>query len=482
MATFFQGPRLSKKGNTLRYATFVFSVGGARVGGILITSLTFPYIVRQLGVKEYGIWSYVVAICAFLDILSNPGLTTYAGREVAAHREGAFSLVADILTLRLFAALLACGLLLVIVLLEPEHQIRNLFLLYGLGFLISGVIAVDYLFNSLELFHAASGLRIGQQFIYAVAVFCLVRGPQDILWVPGSILLSTFLSNVVGWIWLANRGLRLSLRFQPEHWREILVPSFHYAASSFLSSTCHRAGHIVVRWFLGEYALGIYSAAVRLVDLLRSLVVMLLSVLVPRMAQLTSSKEEFRRWAQIAFVAVAATSIPMALGLMLTSRWAVLLAMGRQYLSAVPLIKWMSFYIIVASSASLFAGTILYSMGRHRAYLASTASGAIAGLVLYLALVPLLGLQGGAIAFVAAELCVAIAAYSLLPQDLRGLWKSQGVGFAAGAGLVMFGVVWVVGMYDPTPLILILSGVMVYVSLCGWFFKRWLTSQTQGAA
>ncbi|HEX8817291.1 MAG TPA: hypothetical protein VF753_17490 [Terriglobales bacterium] len=37
-----------------RYAEFLFSATVARVAGILITAVTFPYLVRVLGVTTYG--------------------------------------------------------------------------------------------------------------------------------------------------------------------------------------------------------------------------------------------------------------------------------------------------------------------------------------------------------------------------------------------------------------------------------------------
>ena len=84
------GPGVKPAKPLLRYSGFVFSVGGARVVGILITSLTFPYLVRHLGVEMYGLWSYVIAVSAFLNIIADPGLTTYAIQQVAAHRENGF--------------------------------------------------------------------------------------------------------------------------------------------------------------------------------------------------------------------------------------------------------------------------------------------------------------------------------------------------------------------------------------------------------
>src|SRR4030081_3643137 len=94
-----------------RYGGFALSVGGARVAGVLITSVTFPFLVRRLGVETYGLWSYVVALCAFLDVVANPGLTIHTAQQVASRRHGAADLIPDVLILRMFCSLAAIAVL-----------------------------------------------------------------------------------------------------------------------------------------------------------------------------------------------------------------------------------------------------------------------------------------------------------------------------------------------------------------------------------
>jgi hypothetical protein len=82
---------LSVSKSWLRYGGFALSVTTARVVGTLLTATTFPFLVRRLGVDVYGLWSYVLAVCAFTGLVANPGLTTYAAQQVAARRQAAFA-------------------------------------------------------------------------------------------------------------------------------------------------------------------------------------------------------------------------------------------------------------------------------------------------------------------------------------------------------------------------------------------------------
>lgn len=464
----------------LRYAGYVFSVGGARIASILITSLTFPFLVRHLGVQMYGLWSYVVVVCALVDTVGNPGLTSYAAQQIAARREEAFDLVANVLLLRLFSVLVAAAVLVMVAAFETRADVHRLLIGYGLTMLLVNLLSPDYLLTGLEMFHAKSVLILIQQTLYAAGIFAFVRTPEHVIWAPISIVVSVIVANGLAWLALWKRGVRLPLRIQPARWKGIIVPSAHYALSSLMSNLYHRSGHIVVRWLLNDQALGLYAAAARFVDIVRGFVTVLLNVMTPRMALSAKSPGGIARIARFAVSITALVSIPLMLGTVATARQLVPLVLGGTYLSAVPVLQWMAPYILVAPTASLLAGTMLYAMGRHRAYLASTAGGAIAGVALYLTLIPLAGLKGAAMAYVLAEFVVAVIAYASLPHELRGLWKNPLIAVAATAGLLMVAVVAMLTSRMTQPFLLISVGALVYISASGWFVKKWLVSEFGG--
>jgi len=460
-----------------RYSRFVFSVGGAQVFGLLITSLTFPYLVRRLGVETYGLWNYVVAACGFLDVVANPGLGTYTKQQVAAQREGASNLIPNVLALRTLSSLLATVLLLLIASLESRTKVRLLFYWYGIGILVVNLVSSNYLLTALELFHSASLLTIVQQALYAAGIFMFVRSGRDIFWLAGSILISSFFANLAGWVILWQRGFRINGIIDPRQWKKILVPSAHYALSTLMSNLYNRTGHIVVRWFLGERALGLYAAAIRLVEISRHFALIILSVLMPRMALAAKTEAELVRLARFAFVVVAAVSIPLTFGLIATSHLIVPWLMGSKYMEDIQLLRWTAPYIVTASAASLLSGTILYAMGRHRAYLASACSGAIAGMLLYLLLTMTMGLVGSCLAFVLAELVVAVVAYAFVPRGVRSFWKSSVIAYILLSSLGMLVVVRIIETYTSNPLMVIPIGALAYAAISFHHLKKWIMNQ-----
>jgi PST family polysaccharide transporter len=456
---------LSASKSLLRYGGFALSVTTARVVGTLITAATFPFLVRRLGVDTYGLWSYVVAVCAFTGLVANPGLTTYAAQQVAARREAAFETVSDVLVLRLLAAALAAAAVLVVASFEVRQDVRFLLKFYGVASVLTSGLSLDYLLSSLELFHVQAFIAIAQQSLYAAGIFTLIRSPKDVIWVPVSILCSALLTSVIGWTFMWRAGYRFRFSIAPRRWAVILVPSLHYAGSSLMSNLYHRSGHLAVRWYLGEHALGLYAAVARLADVLRNFLSVTQNVLMPRMALRANSNsaDGVARLTRIAASVLVWFGFPLAVGGIVTAPVVVPWLLGSQFQQAVHAFQWVALYVITAPAATLFAGTILYAMGRHRAYFVSTLAGAATAVALCLILPPWFGIAGASVAFVLGEFGVALCAFLLCPPQVRAAAKTPLLGVAVIASLLMGAVLRVLLPKHMPPLVLVGIGCALYV-------------------
>jgi PST family polysaccharide transporter len=453
---------LSASKSLLRYGGFALSLTTARVVGTLLTAATFPFLVRRLGVDTYGLWSYVVAVCAFTGLLANPGLTSYAAQQVAARREAAFETISDVLALRMLAGGAAVVAVLVVASFEVREDVRFLLKFYGVASVLTGALSLDYLLPSLELFHVQSSISITQQSLYAVGIFAMVHSPKDVIWVPVSILGSAFLTSLVSWIVLWRKGYRFRFAIAPRRWAAILVPSLHYAGSSLMSNLYHRSGHIAVRWYLGEHALGLYAAATRLADVLRNFLAIPQNILMPRMALRADSAERIPRLTRLAVSALVWFGLPLTVGGVVTAPVVVPWLLGAQFHEVVRAFQWVALYMIAAPAATLFAGTILYAMGRHRAYFASTLAGALSAVVLNLILPPWFGISGACVAFVLGELGVALCAFLLCPPEVRAAAKTPLLSVAVVASSLMAITLWVALPHHLPPFALVGLGCAVY--------------------
>ena len=473
---------MSVSKSLLRYGGFALSVTTARVVGTILTAATFPFLVRRLGVDIYGLWSYVVAVCGFTGLLANPGLSTYAAQQVAARREAAFETLSDVLVLRALAGGVAAVAVLVVASFEVRQDVRFLLKFYGVASVLTGGLSLDYLLSSLELFHVQSFVSIAQQSLYAVGIFTMIRSPKDVIWVPVSIVASSLLTSMIGWTFLWRKGYRFRLSMAPRRWAVILVPSLHYAGSSLMSNLYHRSGTLAVRWYLGEHALGLYAAAARLADVLRNFLAVPQTVLMPRMALRANSANGLPRLTRIAASVLVWFGVPLTVGGIVTAPVVVPWLLGTQFHEAVHAFQWVALYVITAPAATLFAGTIIYAMGRHRAYFVSTLAGAVTAVVLCLILPPLFGVAGACVAFVLGEFGVALCAFLLCPPQVRAAAKTPLLSVAVIASLIMGAVLWVALPKHLPPLVLIGLGCAVYAISWAGIGRNLLKREVEGIA
>ncbi|MGD0792415.1 MAG: oligosaccharide flippase family protein [Terriglobales bacterium] len=472
---------MSVSKSLLRYGGFALSVTSARVVGTILTAATFPFLVRRLGVDMYGLWSYVVAVCGFTGLLANPGLTSYAAQQVAARREAAFETISDVLVLRVLAAGVAAVAVLVVASFEVRQDVRLLLKWFGIASALSGCLSLDYLLNSLELFHVQSSISIAQQSLYAAGIFTMIRSPKDVIWVPVSIVASSSLTSLIGWTFLWRAGYRFRFSIAPRRWAVILVPSLHYAASSLMTSLSHRSGHIAVRWYLGEHALGLYAAAGRLADILRNFLSVPQTVLMPRMALRADSADGLSRLTRISASILVLFGVPLTVGGVVTAPVVVPWVLGVQFQEAVHTFQWVALYMIAMPATMLFAG-IIYAMGRHRAYFISTLTGAISAVVLSLTLPPLFGVGGACVALVLGELGVALCAFLLCPPEVRAAAKTPLLSVAVIASLIMGAALWVALPRHLPPLVLIGLGCAVYAISWAGIGRNLLKREVEGIA
>jgi O-antigen/teichoic acid export membrane protein len=213
------------------------------------------------------------------------------------------------------------------------------------------------------------------------------------------------------------------------------------------------------------------------VDLLRNFVSIALSVLMPRMALAARSSAGLRRLVQAAVSALAVTSIPLMLGTLSTAHLVVPWVLGASYAGAVVPVRWMSAFLLAAPIASLLSGTVLYALGRHRAYLASATVGAVVAVLSCLILVHVFGLTGACVSFVLGELGVGVTAYLLIPRDLRDLWKNPMIAVAGFSAVLMVGAVRLANSYTARPLLVVAVGAAVYLIAAAVLGRKLLLQQ-----
>jgi O-antigen/teichoic acid export membrane protein len=441
----------------------IIRVAGYGVG-LLLTAVASIFLLRHLGVEQFGQYTTVIAIVSIVQGLSDAGLTL-VGQRVYVHAddERRRTLLADLVGMRLVLTPLGLLVGVVFALLAgyPNALVTGT-VLAGIGIVLAVVSMTLVMPLSVELrYGAVTAVDLARQLTIVVGIVALV--------VAGSGLVPFFavyavagVAAVATALALAGAGSWVAPRFSWRDWKPLLREAAPIALSSVVNTTYVRALIVICSLVATAEQTGLFATAFRVSEILLGVPQMMIGAAFPILAHAHGSDTERLRYV---LQRIGEASLLVGVGL------ALVLAVG-----AVPIVQLLGGSEFAAAAEPLriqsaaIAGAFMTQVGafalitvqRQRELVIVNLVALAAVLVLGLTLIPLWGANGAALAASVGEVALAIAALAMLARvrpdlrpDLRYVPK---VLLAAGGGLLC--------MLLPVPDVLAtVAAVLVYVAL-----------------
>lgn len=401
--------------------------GGGYAVGLVLAAATSVFLLRGLGVEDFGRYATVAAIVGIVSTLTDAGLTAVGSRELAllprgADREAVLRVLVALRLLLSVAAILLAALFAVLA--GYERVIVEGVLLAGLGVLLVNVQATALLPLSVELrLGVVTGFEVLKQALTLVGVAALaVAGAsllpyfavQALLGATVLVLTPPMLGGLRPLLPRLDRGAALSL----------LREALPLAIAIAMNVLYLRLLVILVSLLQGETETGLYGAAFRVFEMLLVLPGIVLGVALPLLS--VAGAEDLSRL-RYALQRLAEVSLLAGLGLALAATAlaapALELLYGAEYAGAAPMLHVQAWALV-----PLFLGQVallaLVALRRQRAVALANAGAVALVLALGLILVPRWGGEGAASAGVATEaaLCaflltaLAVSERTILPR------------------------------------------------------------------
>jgi O-antigen/teichoic acid export membrane protein len=425
-------------------------VSATYVAGMVLTALSVPFMVRGLGVDDFGL--YVTASSAVMIIagvteagLSGIGTREYVVAEAAARR----SMLANLLGLRfaltLTGLVIGCGLMAA---LGYDGLIVVGVAIVGAGLLLT-LVQDNWtvpLAGSLQWgwFSVLGLLRSGVTAAFVVAFALLGAGVVSYYWISVIAAASVFaltgykMRGLVSWFPAYDRA----------QWGRFIRDALPYAAATTVGILYFRVALMVLSLGSTAEETSYYSAAFKIVEIFGGFSGIIVVTAFPVLARAARDDLERLRYG---VAKVLQTTVMVgawfSLSLFVGAPLAIKVVAGEQFEPAVDVLR-MQAATLIAGFAVGALGYALLSLRQHAALLKASLIALVVAVGLSLPLVPEYGAMGAAIATVAAEatLMVGYAVYLTKAQpDLRPSPLIWGRVFAALVPAVL------VGMLVPVP-------------------------------
>ena len=387
---------------------------------LILPILTFPYLVKTLGIEKYGLIMFAQAFMSYFTIIADYGFNLSGTREVSIHRKNHIKLTRiynSILIARV--GMVSIGFIIMAVIVLSIDKFATDWELYFLtyGMVLGTGLFPTWFFQGMEKMKYITILTVISKSIFTISIFVVVISPKDYLWVP---LLNSLGYLFVGFISLIIINRKFNILFKIEELKYIMqqIQKGWYIFISKISTNLYTATTTFVLGLVTNTTMvGYYTIAEKVIRIIVSIFVPFTQAIYPYIVQLTKNTPK----ESILFLRkVIKYTIFISIGI-----WGVGIIFAEQIFNlifnnqvdqSILLFRILSPLIIIIPIASILFNIILLSFKMDKSYSKIYITGAILNLILLgvLLFIYKLSTVGAAISLLMCETIITFYAGILL--------------------------------------------------------------------
>ncbi len=376
-------------------------------GGRLFKAIIIIYAARVLGAAGYGVFSYAVTLAGFFTLFTDPGVGAILIREgsKASLEEQRLLFSASFLLKTVFVGLSVMLVLFVAPLFSTLPGARELIPL----------VALIILFDSIrELF--SSFFRMQEKMQWDAAAFLLANigiaiigfifiniNPSPIYF-GWAYVIGTMLGAIAA-IWFMRHNIKhLFVHVPWSRLKSILSAAWPFAIMGALGILFTNTDIIIISWMKTATDVGVYSAAIRIIQVLYVIPMIIQMSTLPVFARFAGKNNVvFRQGLEKTLGLIFLISIPLSLGGAILGTSIMQFVFGTPYA-----IGGLAFSILMLGLFFDYAAGVIsnaiFAYNHQKSLIASSAIGGTANIVLDVILIPIFGIAGSAIATLIAQI------------------------------------------------------------------------------
>lgn len=437
---------------------------------VIITPLiTTPYVSRVLGADGIGTYSYTESVASYFVIFATMGITTFGQREVSYYQDDRYKRSNSFWNTKILSWI-SCSIILSIYLLYLIITGKGLIYYVFVFNILAVAFDVTWLFQGMEDFRKIVIRNIIFKVLNIAFIFLFIKKYEHLILYTFGICFFHAVSFISLWPYVFKYVDRINLsEIRPfKDYRVVLslfIPTIAIQIYTVLDKTM--IGVITQDPFQNGY----YDQAIKMSRLVLTIITSLGTVMIPRIGFLFNKTDQegvstlmYKGYRFVWFL-----GIPLTLGLSLVSSHFVPWFYGPGYDDVVPLLGVLSLLIIAIGINNLTGIQYLIPTKRQNLFTLSVLLGALLNFTMNMALIPLYGALGAAIASVMAESAIALIQLYMIRKEISFLTVIKNGAHYYIAGFFMACILLIVkrslAPSIVSTILLVLTGMIAYFAI-----------------
>ena len=420
--------------------------------------ITFPYVSRILLPLGTGKVNFATSVVNYFAMFAQLGIPTYGIRACAKVRDNKEKLsrtVHELLFINLFMCVLVYITFFIALFDVPRLELdKTVSLVIGLPISLNA-LGVEWLYKALEKYSYITIRSLVFKVIALVAMFLLVKNQEDYVFYGGITIFAGSASNILNF-W----NLRKYVILKPlGHYniRQHIKMVITFFSMSIATTIYTNLDSVMLGFMKGDVDVGYYGAAVKIKNILVSLVTSASAVLLPRASFYVDRKmlDEFYHLLKKTMHFVFLLACPLTLYFIIFAREGIFFLSGEAYAGSILPMQIIMPTLIFIGMTNIIGIQMLVPLGLEKQVLYSEIAGAIVDLILNAILIPKFASSGAAIGTLVAEIVVLIWQLSVIRIRKVNLYSElKAYKIIIALVIAIAASIWVKGLFSSYFLIL----------------------------
>lgn len=384
---------------------------------LLTGVVLFIIMARVWGPDKFGSFMYLFTVTSLVALVVDYGFSQQLMREIGHAQDRTANLISGVMSAKFLLAAIMVFMAAVISL-TPWGQTQELLLMWILLITcLAGSFAETFnaVFRGLGQYHEETSIAAWVNVLHFTLVAALLAMGVGVTGVATGFLISRILFLFLAW----RTYLRLVVDkhhknyFQFSEGINNIKSGLPFAAETAFTNFQSQADTLIVNYFLGSAAVGVYQAGLRLMQGANTFAQVLSNVYLPSMAGKANDKPGLTKLASRLYLQMFLIGTFCFLLFAVGAEFITHMLYGAKYDSLVSLMPWFGFLLLLRYAAASH-GVTLSAMGQQSSRVYAIASALVVLFASSYFLIPRFGLSGMLYASVMAVICLYMVYASTL--------------------------------------------------------------------
>ena len=235
----------------------------------ILTSLFIGiWVARYLGPENFGLYNYTIAFVTMFAVIGKLGLEGIIIRNLVNHPKKHDLILGTSFWLRFFGGIIVPILsIIALELIEKEYQTKILIIIFSFSTLFQSFEVIEFYFSSQVQNKIISICKITQLLFSAAIKILLILNNFDLIWFIVALIFDSITLNLA---YIFSFGIKSTIKFIKNinfsYCKSLLRDSWPLIVSGFTLSLYSRFDQLMINQMMSNKDVGLYSAAVRIIE------------------------------------------------------------------------------------------------------------------------------------------------------------------------------------------------------------------------